>query len=75
MATSWSFEPGSVMKAVTFSGVLDAGLADTTSRTIVPKSPVNSTFGLLKDFHIEPAAGFGNEHDLDHTITVEVADV
>lgn len=36
MATSWSFEPGSVMKAMTFAGVLDAGLADTTSRVTVP---------------------------------------
>ena len=35
MATSWAFEPGSVMKAMTFAGVLDAGIADTTTRTTV----------------------------------------
>ncbi|MEM7094369.1 MAG: penicillin-binding protein 2 [Actinomycetota bacterium] len=35
MATSWAFEPGSVMKAMTFAGVLDAGIADTTSRVDV----------------------------------------
>lgn len=35
MATSWAFEPGSVMKAMTFAGVLDAGIADTSSRTTV----------------------------------------
>lgn len=41
MATSWAFEPGSVMKAMTFAGVLDAEIADTTSRMTV-----NDTFEL-----------------------------
>jgi cell division protein FtsI (penicillin-binding protein 3) len=41
MATSWAFEPGSVMKAMTFAGVLDADIADTTSRMTV-----NDTFEL-----------------------------
>lgn len=36
MATSWAFEPGSVMKAMTFGSIIDAGIADTTSRSVVP---------------------------------------
>lgn len=36
MATSWSFEPGSVMKAVTFAGVLDSGIATADTSRIVP---------------------------------------
>lgn len=36
MASTWSFEPGSVMKAVTFASVLDAGVASTSTRIDVP---------------------------------------
>jgi len=36
MATSWAFEPGSIMKAMTFGGVIDAGIANTSSRSVVP---------------------------------------
>lgn len=36
MATSWSYEPGSVMKAMTFGSIIDAGIADSTSRSVVP---------------------------------------
>ncbi len=36
MATSWSFEPGSVMKAMTFAAIIDAGLADPTTLMPVP---------------------------------------
>lgn len=35
-ATSWIFEPGSIMKAVTFAGVLDAGIANADSTMDVP---------------------------------------
>ena len=38
MATSWSFEPGSVMKAMTFGSIIDAGIANSTSRSVVPDS-------------------------------------
>lgn len=38
MATSWAYEPGSVMKAMTFSSVIDAGIADTNSRSVVSDS-------------------------------------
>jgi len=38
MATSWSFEPGSVMKAMTFASIIDAGIANSDSRSIVPDS-------------------------------------
>ncbi len=38
MATSWSFEPGSVMKAMTFGSIIDAGIADSSSRSVVPDS-------------------------------------
>ena len=40
MATSWSYEPGSVMKAMTFGSIIDAGIADSTSRSVVPDSYV-----------------------------------
>lgn len=36
MASAWTFEPGSVMKAMTFASVLDAGIADTRSVISVP---------------------------------------
>lgn len=36
MATSWSFEPGSVMKAMTFASVLDADLGEPMSTITVP---------------------------------------
>jgi len=36
MATSWSYEPGSVMKAMTFGAIIDAGIADSSSTSIVP---------------------------------------
>jgi len=36
MATSWSYEPGSVMKAMTFGSIIDAGIADSTSMSVVP---------------------------------------
>jgi len=36
LASAWSFEPGSVMKAITFASVLDAGVASTTTRIDVP---------------------------------------
>ncbi len=35
MATSWSYEPGSVMKAMTFGSIIDAGIADSSSRSVV----------------------------------------
>ena len=38
MATSWSYEPGSVMKAMTFGSIIDAGIADSSSRSVVPDS-------------------------------------
>jgi len=38
MATSWAFEPGSVMKAMTFGSVIDAGIATSASRSVVPDS-------------------------------------
>lgn len=38
MGTSWSYEPGSVMKAMTFGSIIDAGIADSGSRSIVPDS-------------------------------------
>lgn len=38
MATSWSYEPGSVMKAMTFGSIIDAGIADSSSRSIVSDS-------------------------------------
>jgi len=36
MATSWAYEPGSVMKAMTFGSIIDAGIANSSSRSIVP---------------------------------------
>ncbi len=36
MATSWSYEPGSVMKAMTFGSIIDAGIADSSSVSVVP---------------------------------------
>ena len=38
MATSWSYEPGSVMKALTFGSIIDAGIANSSSTSIVPDS-------------------------------------
>jgi len=38
MATSWAFEPGSVMKAMTFGSLIDAGIANSSSRSVVPDS-------------------------------------
>ncbi len=38
MASSWSFEPGSVMKAMTFAAVLDAGVASSSSSLSVADS-------------------------------------
>lgn len=38
MASSWSFEPGSVMKAMTFGSLIDAGIVDTSSVSVVPDS-------------------------------------
>jgi cell division protein FtsI (penicillin-binding protein 3) len=38
MATSWSYEPGSVMKAMTFGSIIDAGIANSSSTSIVPDS-------------------------------------
>ena len=38
MATSWSYEPGSVMKAMTFGSIIDAGIADSSSMSVVPDS-------------------------------------
>ena len=38
LATQWAYEPGSVMKAVTFSSVLDAGLAEPGTVREVPWS-------------------------------------
>lgn len=40
MATSWAYEPGSVMKAMTFGSIIDAGIADTSSRSVVPDTYV-----------------------------------
>lgn len=36
MATSWAYEPGSVMKAMTFASLIDAGLVDSSSTMVVP---------------------------------------
>ena len=36
MATSWSYEPGSVMKAMTFGSIIDAGIANSSSVSVVP---------------------------------------
>lgn len=36
MATSWAYEPGSIMKAMTFSAVLDSGVGNLTTQIEVP---------------------------------------
>jgi len=52
-AANWAFEPGSVMKAITFASVMDAGLAE--PHTV---RPVASTFDLydqtFSDIHDHP---------------------
>lgn len=35
-ASTWTFDPGSIMKAITFAGVLDAGIAEPDTKTLVP---------------------------------------
>ena len=35
-AATWTYEPGSIMKAITFAGILDSGVAEPETRMMVP---------------------------------------